>query len=239
MTRPGRLLSTMTRSPSRAASRTLWVTNSTVSVRSAQIRSSSSCSRSRVIASSAPNGSSISSTSASWASARARATRCRMPPDSSCGRLSPKPPSRTAPAARRSRRRRSARGTPLARSASSTLRPRRQPREQRGLLEHQRRPGRPTVSTWPDGGRVQPGHQGQQRALAAAGRADQADELAVGHGQRHLVQGEHARAARSRRPCETPVSRTAGCARPRSARCARRQRLQPPGRSPGALPAGC
>ena len=86
--RPGRLLSRMTRSPSRAASRTLWVTNSTVSVRSAQIRSSSSCSRSLVIASSAPNGSSISSTSASCASALAIATRCRMPPDSSCGRLS-------------------------------------------------------------------------------------------------------------------------------------------------------
>ena len=72
-------------------------------VRSAQIRSSSSCSRSRVIASSAPNGSSMSSTSASWASARARATRWRMPPDSSCGRLSAE--ARAAgrcPAARRS-----------------------------------------------------------------------------------------------------------------------------------------
>ncbi len=40
-----------------------------------------------MIASSAPNGSSIKSTSASWASARASATRWRMPPDSSCGTL--------------------------------------------------------------------------------------------------------------------------------------------------------
>ena len=57
---------------------------------SRQMRSSSSCSTSRVMASSAPKGSSISSTSASWASARASATRWRMPPDSSCGRLSAK-----------------------------------------------------------------------------------------------------------------------------------------------------
>ena len=38
------------------------------------------------MASSAPNGSSMSSTSASCASARASATRWRMPPESSCGR---------------------------------------------------------------------------------------------------------------------------------------------------------
>ena len=42
------------------------------------------------MASRAPNGSSISRTSASWANARARATRWRMPPDSSWGRLSAK-----------------------------------------------------------------------------------------------------------------------------------------------------
>ena len=40
---------------------------------------------SRVSASSAPNGSSISSRPGSWTSARAMATRWRMPPDSACG----------------------------------------------------------------------------------------------------------------------------------------------------------
>ena len=58
-------------------------------------RSSSPCSTSRVMASSAANGSSISSRPeapsvvlVAAASERASATRWRMPPDSSCGRLS-------------------------------------------------------------------------------------------------------------------------------------------------------
>src|SRR5690348_4589342 len=121
MTRPGRLLRTTTRSPRRTASRTLWVTNRMVSWRPAQIRSSSSCSTSLVIASSAPNGSSISSTSASWASARASATRCRMPPDSWCGRLAPNPVRCTVSSSSPVRWRRSALPRPRARSASSTL----------------------------------------------------------------------------------------------------------------------
>ena len=85
--RPGREDSSTTRWPSRTASRTLCVTNRTDTFVSRQIRVSSSCSTSRVIASSAANGSSISSTWLSWASARASATRWRMPPDSSCTRL--------------------------------------------------------------------------------------------------------------------------------------------------------
>ena len=52
---------------------------------SAQIRRSSSLSRSRVISSSAPNGSSISRRRGPPSSARAIETRWRMPPDSSCG----------------------------------------------------------------------------------------------------------------------------------------------------------
>ena len=43
------------------------------------------------MASRAPKGSSMSSTSASWAKARAMATRWRMPPESSKGCLSAKP----------------------------------------------------------------------------------------------------------------------------------------------------
>ena len=83
--------------------------------------SRTSWSRSRVIASSAPNGSSISSTSASWARARARATRCRIPPDSSCGRLPANAPSWTRSSSSATRCWRSALGTPLARIGISTF----------------------------------------------------------------------------------------------------------------------
>jgi hypothetical protein len=51
--------------------------------------SNSSCSLSRIKGSSAENGSSIRRISASVAKARARPTRCCMPPDSSCAYLSP------------------------------------------------------------------------------------------------------------------------------------------------------
>ena len=51
-------------------------------------RSNSSCILRRVSASSAANGSSISRMSGSIAMPRAIATRCFMPPDSVCGRLS-------------------------------------------------------------------------------------------------------------------------------------------------------
>src|SRR6266498_5100323 len=121
ITRPGRLLSRMTRSPRRTASRTLWVTNRMVRSCSRQIRSSSSCRMSRVIASSAPNGSSINRMSASCARARASATRWRMPPDSSCGRLWPKPLSRTTSSSSSPRCLRSARPRPRSRNGSSTL----------------------------------------------------------------------------------------------------------------------
>ena len=141
-TRPGRLVSSTIRSPRRAASRTLWVTNRTVSRWLGQSRSSSSCSRSRVMASRAPNGSSMSSTSASWARARARATRWRMPPESSWGRWSAEAAEvdeleqLVGPAPALGLARRPAAAGPARRCL------RRQPGEQRRLLEHQRRCGR-------------------------------------------------------------------------------------------------
>ena len=139
-TRPGRDESSTTRSPRRTASRTLWVTNRTVSFRSSQSRSSSSCSRSRVMASSAPNGSSMSSDvgvlgeRAGQRDALAHAAGQLVRP-------------LVAEAAevheRRAARRRAARRSRLAArraacSASSTLPRDREPREQRRLLEHQR-----------------------------------------------------------------------------------------------------
>jgi transposase InsO family protein len=68
--------------------RAFWATRATrgrhVLRVDAQIACSSACSRSRVMASSAPKGSSIRRTAGSMASARASATRCRIPPMSWC-----------------------------------------------------------------------------------------------------------------------------------------------------------
>ncbi len=86
--RPGRVAIRTMRSPRRTASRTLCVTNTTVFLVSSQTRSISSYSDSRVCASSAANGSSINNVPGSQTSARARAPRCRMPPDSVWMRLS-------------------------------------------------------------------------------------------------------------------------------------------------------
>ena len=58
---------------------------------SAQMRSTSSCSMPRVSASSAENGSSMSSILGSIASARAMPTRCFIPPESSAGRFASAP----------------------------------------------------------------------------------------------------------------------------------------------------
>ena len=72
----------------------LCVTKTIVLRVSAAIRISSRCMPSRVWASSAPNGSSISTTSGSVASVRAMATRWRIPPDQPVGlrRLEPLQP---------------------------------------------------------------------------------------------------------------------------------------------------
>ena len=201
MIRPGRLESSTIRSASRAASRTLCVTKSTVSLRSRQIRSSSSCSRSRVIASSAPNGSSMSSTGVSRASVRASATRCRMPPESSCGALAAKSARCTrAQQLGRPAPRRSARGTPRSFSGSSTL---------ASTVSHGNsagswniRPGRRRrpASIVPAAAPVQPGDQVEQRALAAAGRADQADELAGRDVEARRRPGPARRSPRARTP---------------------------------------
>ena len=65
------------------------------------MRISSNAMRSRVISSSAANGSSISSTAGSSASARASATRCCMPPESWCGYFASKPAGRQRRSIRR------------------------------------------------------------------------------------------------------------------------------------------
>src|SRR6266540_728886 len=94
-TRPGLVPITTTRSDRKTASLMLWVTNTIVLRASSQMRSSSTLSRSRANSSSAPNGSSISTTLGSDTSTRHSATRCCIPPDSSRGRADWKPSSPT------------------------------------------------------------------------------------------------------------------------------------------------
>ena len=67
------------------ASSMSWVMNSTVVRVVRQMPASSSCMSDRVCASSAANGSSMSSIFGSFASARAIWIRCFIPPDSSAG----------------------------------------------------------------------------------------------------------------------------------------------------------
>src|ERR1700732_4261605 len=82
--RPGFGENKMTRLPRQAASRTLCVTNRIVFLRAAQISWMSPYNCSRVNASREANGSSINNTRGFGASARASATRCFIPPESSC-----------------------------------------------------------------------------------------------------------------------------------------------------------
>ena len=119
--RPGRGDITTTRSDRYTASGIEWVTNTTLVSASAQMRSSSACMCSRVISSSAPNGSSMSSSCGPAASARAMATRCCMPPDSCHGRWSAKSPSLTSSSISRARCCRRDLSHPLSSSGSSTF----------------------------------------------------------------------------------------------------------------------
>ncbi len=108
------------------------------------------------MASSAANGSSISSTCCPAPSARASATRCRMPPDSSCTRL-------LAGAVQPDQLEQLARASLAPLGRGDAAQPQRQldvlrrgqPREQRRLLEHQRRPAAGT-STVPAVGSSRP-----------------------------------------------------------------------------------
>ncbi len=83
--RPGRAERRMIRSARKTASSRLWVTNIAARCSSVNTREISSPTRIRVCSSSAPKGSSMSISAGSIARARATATRCCMPPDSSPG----------------------------------------------------------------------------------------------------------------------------------------------------------
>src|SRR5436309_1918619 len=112
--RPGRADITTTRSARKAASGIEWVMNTMVLPDSCQIRRSSRFMNSRVMASSAPKGSSMRRSEGSCTRARAMATRCRMPPGRPVGYLSSNPSRPTRP------RRSMARLPELLRSSPST-----------------------------------------------------------------------------------------------------------------------
>ena len=95
VSRPGRALMTKIRSARNTASGIEWVMKTIVFFVSSQISSISRFISSRVKASSAPNGSSISRIDGLTESARTIEARCCMPPDSSRGYFAPKPLSPT------------------------------------------------------------------------------------------------------------------------------------------------
>ena len=130
--RPGRAVITATRVESDTASCRLWVTKITVLRVRRQISSSHSPISTRVCSSSAPNGSSMRTIFVSSASARAMATRWRMPPDSSRGYFSAKGRSPSGPSRSLAMRRRSARATPRSSSPNSTF---------PSAVRHGKRPG--------------------------------------------------------------------------------------------------
>src|SRR5438552_12601778 len=86
LTVPGRWDRTTIRSPRTAASRTSCVTNRVVVPLRSHRSWTTDCISSRVWTSRAANGSSMSRTRGRKTRARARATRCFIPPDSSCTR---------------------------------------------------------------------------------------------------------------------------------------------------------
>jgi hypothetical protein len=143
------------------------------------------CSRSCL--SSAPSGSSISTSCGSNTSARASATRCCWPPESCAGKRSP------CPAAHHVERRATLAACSLFEHLAHRQRvghvlPDRQVREQRVVLEHHaevalvRRRARDRLAVEQDlagGRRLEAGQHHQRRRLARARRAQQGQELAA------------------------------------------------------------
>ena len=175
-------LKTAIRSLMVSASSWSWVTNTKVMPTSRWIDLSSTCISSRSLRSSAPSGSSSSSTFGRLTSARASATRCRWPPESCAGpALRRSPPSRTVASAS-SAARGAARPWPTLRTRRpySTFVATRHVREQRVVLEdrvdvalERRQPG-DVVAVEQDAARgrqLEAGDHPQHGRLARAGRA--------------------------------------------------------------------
>ena len=200
-TRPGRLDSRTTRSPRRAASRTLWVTNRTVSAgrpaRSARApRGGGRGSSRRARRTARP----CSRTSASWASARARATRWRIPPDSSCGRLLAR--SRRGGRARAARRRaRAARASGRRAAAARARRSRPTVSHGNSAASWNISAGRPpSIVDGPAGRRVEAGDEVEERASCRSPRRRRGRRTAGRRPSDRAPRGRRRRRARARRP---------------------------------------
>ena len=177
---------TTTRVERNTASGIECVTKITVLPACSQIRRSSRLRRSRVISSSAPKGSSMRSSDGSNESARAIETRCCMPPESCHGRLDSNPTSSTSSSISRTRSLRRSRLQPEHLERERDVPGDGAPVVQHRVLEHDA-----VVVVEPCPMRRLPVHEhrprarldevaddAQQRRLAAAGGADQGDELA-------------------------------------------------------------
>ena len=181
-----------TRSASRIASSTSWVTSTTVRGSRASVRESQPCISPRVIASSAPNGSSRQSTGFPESSVRRNATRWRIPPESSAGWACWKPSSPSSLNSAAARRRACPRGQPGDAKRERGVVDRAQPGEQQVVLGHQRRRragDRAAV------GALQPADQLEQGGLAAAARPHHGKQLAVGGAHGHAGERLHRRRA--------------------------------------------
>ena len=155
---------------------------------------------SRSLASRLDSGSSISTSGGSTTMARAIATRCCWPPDNCPGSLSPCVSSRTSASASIHPPRDLRLRPPLRHQAEADVPPHRHVREQRIVLEHHAEAAilRPRLVqpplVQPDravGHLQQTGDAVQRGGLAAAGRAEQGDELAPLDRQRHVPQRVH------------------------------------------------
>ena len=162
------------------------VTKITVLPLIAQIRSSSLFSRSRVISSSAPKGSSISSSAGEKLSARAIDTRCCIPPESCHGWCPSNPWSSTSASSSSTRCWRFALVPPAKLEGKRDVLRDRPPVVQDGVLEDD-----PVVAVAASPTRALPvdddlarrgvdqvADDAQERRLPAAGRPDEGDELA-------------------------------------------------------------
>ena len=203
---------TITWSPIRMASLRSWVTNTVVRRSSACSWSSRSCMSRRISGSSAENGSSMSRIGGSTASARARPTRWRMPPESSWGTCRPGRPGRRGRA-----RRRRARGAPPCRppdlQAVRRVVAHGAVREEREVLEDHAdvvvadlaQPGVADLGDvlavdeqLPGGGLVEAVDHPQDGRLARAREAHDDEHLAAADREAHVAGPEEA--ARPRRP---------------------------------------
>ena len=208
----------------------LWVTKSTVRPSSRQTRRSSSFRRSRVISSRAPKGSSINRIFGSLASARAIATRWRMPPESSCGYADSLPfrPDQLEQLARRRLGAAGAAHRHLQRQLD--VGQRRAPGQERRILEHEA-----DVAAQARGlgrgaedadlavvGRDQVGDDAQEGRLAAARRAEQRQELARGDVEAQALQRGDRPPRREEADAQVAAAdRQAGAASAFAAGCAR------------------